>query len=69
VEDAQGAALQTGKADQDPAVQVRVVEPEATPLGHVIPVQVPPLAVIPQEPVPYCGGELMAAHVGALQTG
>jgi len=65
----QGAPWQTGNADHDPAVHVRVVEPLMRPLGHVM-VQVPPLGVTLQVPVAYCAGGLVSAgHVGLLQTG
>jgi len=64
----QVAALHTGRADQTPAVHVRVVEPDATPYAHATK-QVPPLGVTEQEPEPYCGGVVMALQLGALHTG
>jgi len=66
---AQLAPAHTGRADQVPALQVRVVEPLTTPLGHEM-IQVLPLEVLGQVPVPYCvGGLLICGHVGATHTG
>jgi len=65
---AHDAPRQTGKADHVPALHVSVVVPDTTPLGHVMLVHVAPLAVVGQEPEPYCGAEIIA-HVGALHTG
>jgi len=63
------APWQTGKADQEPAVHVSVVEPEMTPLGQEM-VHVPPLGVMLHNPEAYCvGGLVSAGHDGLLQTG
>jgi len=66
---AQGAPLQIGNADHEPAVQVSVVDPLTMPLGQEM-VQVPPLGVMLHEPVANCVGGLdSAGHDGLLQVG